>query len=471
VNGGVPHDASPHDASPGAGSSGSGKVPVLLAVTGAPCEAQVLAHLREVGSRVHVVRRCVDLTDLLTHASAGPASVAVVAGSLRRLDVEVVARLAAHGVVVVAVHEEGPDPGGEASAVARLRALGAVGAISASAGPEALARAVLRAAKPPPEHAGTQASPVTRSADFSSFQPPGPREGPPDDPPARPRPAARGKLLAVWGPIGAPGRTSVAITLADELARVGTRTLLADADTYGAAVAQQLGMLDESSGLAAASRLAANGTLDVEGLASCARALGPRLSVLSGLTRPDRWPELRPSALQTVWEVGRALASWVVVDCGFCLEQDEELLYDTVAPRRNGATTATLAAADVVIVVGSGDVVGTARLVRALPEVRALSPRADLRVVVTRVRRAASGSNPEAQVRAALEAHAGVTTLVLVPEDRPAHDAALLAGRTLADVAPGSPARAALIELAHGLSPASAPVQHARRRRAAPATS
>jgi len=38
--------------------------------------------------------------------------------------------------------------------------------------------------------------------------------------------------------------------------------------------------------------------------------------------------------------------TFTVVDCGFSLEQDEELSFDTAAPRRNGATLATLLAAD-----------------------------------------------------------------------------------------------------------------------------
>ena len=56
----------------------------------------------------------------------------------------------------------------------------------------------------------------------------------------------------VWGPTGAPGRTTLAIGLAAELAGSGLPTVLVDADTYGASVAQCLGLLDESSGLATA---------------------------------------------------------------------------------------------------------------------------------------------------------------------------------------------------------------------------
>ena len=52
--------------------------------------------------------------------------------------------------------------------------------------------------------------------------------------------------MAVWGPTGAPGRTTVAVGLATELASRGRGTLLLDADPYGGAVAQHLGVLDQA---------------------------------------------------------------------------------------------------------------------------------------------------------------------------------------------------------------------------------
>ena len=98
----------------------------------------------------------------------------------------------------------------------------------------------------------------------------------------------------------------------------------------------------------------------------------------------------------------------VVVDCGFSLEDDEELSYDTLAPRRNGATLTTLALADEVVVVGGCDPVGLQRLVRGLQElgtVQAPPPT----VCVNRVRSGAVGANPEQRVSEALARFAGVT--------------------------------------------------------------
>jgi len=260
-----------------------------------------------------------------------------------------------------------------------------------------------------------------------------------------------GRLVAVWGPTGAPGRTTVAVGVATELAAAGTPTLLADADVYGGVVAQVLGFLDEAPGLAAAARLANNGQLDVPALAGVAVVAGPDLRVLTGISRADRWPELRPAALEQVWALARSLAAVTVVDLGFCLEQDEELSFDTAAPRRNGATVATLLAADVVLAVGSADPVGMQRLVRGLTGLREAAPGVLPRVVVNRVRRSAVGPDPEAQLAEALERYAGVRDVAFVPDDRDAMDASLLQARALCESSPDSPARRALAGIAAGL--------------------
>jgi MinD-like ATPase involved in chromosome partitioning or flagellar assembly len=239
-------------------------------------------------------------------------------------------------------------------------------------------------------------------------------------------------------------------------------TLLADADVYGGVVAQVLGFLDEAPGLAAAVRLANNGQLDLSALARLAPFAAPDLRVLTGISRADRWIELRPAALTQVWRLARSLAAVVVADLGFCLEQDEELSFDTTAPRRNGATLETLADADTLLVVGAADPVGVQRLVRGLGQLREAVPGAMPRVVVNRVRAGVVGAAPETQLAEALERYAGVRDVVFVPEDRDAVDAALLQARALREVRPDSAARQALAEVAAGLAGRPAP---GRRRR------
>ena len=60
----------------------------------------------------------------------------------------------------------------------------------------------------------------------------------------------------------------------------------------GGVLATAFGLLDESPGLAGACRLAANGRLDAEELTQLCWRVGDRLSVLTGIARADRWPEV-----------------------------------------------------------------------------------------------------------------------------------------------------------------------------------
>nr|BFF18551.1 hypothetical protein GCM10025730_20720 [Promicromonospora thailandica] len=287
----------------------------------------------------------------------------------------------------------------------------------------------------------------------------------------------RGTVVAVWGPPGSPGRTTTAIELAAALAGVGaaparrggllrrsrgTRpsgsvrppgadtVVLADADTYASSVTSRLGLLDDAPGLAAAARAASRGALDVVALAHHSPVVLPGVRVLTGITRASRWPELPAASLDVVFERCRELATWTVVDCGPILETDELITYDTRAPQRNGATLSALQAADVVVVVGGADPVGVQRLVRGLEDLRdAGVPGVAARVVVVnRVRDAVVGRRAGSQVRDALARYAGVDDVHLVPDDPAGLDAALLAGRVLAECAPASPARAAFQDLA-----------------------
>lgn len=423
-------------------------VRVLTAVTGAPWEATLVAALERGAAGVSVVRRCVDVADLLATAATGHARAVLLSADLRRLDRDALARLASARVAVVGV----VSPGDE-DAERRLRQLGINHVVTADAPPVEVAAAVRRAVDAHPAVRTDRAYADPASAgealvslpvgSWSSGVPLGPTNG------VAP---GSGRLVAVWGPTGAPGRTTVAVTLAAELAALGEATLLADADSYGGVVAQVLGLLDEAPGLAAAARAANHGQLDVPGLARHARQVSPHLRVLTGIARADRWPELRPAALEVVWALARSLVSTTVVDCGFSLEQDEELSFDTTAPRRNGATLATLDAADTVLAVGSGDPVGLQRLVRGLADLREAVPGARVRVVVNRMRRGPIGGDAAAQVRQSLARYAGVHELVLLPYDRAACDRALAEGRSLTEVAGDSPLRRSVAALAAELA-------------------
>lgn len=421
-------------------------VPVLAAVTGTTWEATLVAALERTRTDISLVRRCVDLADLLSAAAAGTARAVLLSADLRRLDRDALARLGAARVAVVGLVTPGDEPGEQ-----RLRQLGLVHVLPADVAPSELSAAVTSAVAQLWEDSTSYAEPLT------AF----PRGAQCDDAFPAADDVSVGTLVSVWGPAGAPGRTTVAVGVATELAAAGVPSVLADADVYGGVVHQLLGFLDEAPGLAAAARLANQGQLDLRKLAEIAPFASPDLRVLTGISRAARWPELRPSALAHVWSLCRRLAAVTVVDCGFALEQDEELSFDTAAPRRNGATLLTVEEADIVLVVGSADPVGLQRLVRGLSELHDMAPDVVPRVVLNKVRDTAVGADARRQLRAALERFAGVSDISFVPYDREAMDRAALRGSALCEVAGSSPARVALADLAAAVTGRPAP----RRRR------
>jgi MinD-like ATPase involved in chromosome partitioning or flagellar assembly len=394
---------------------------------------------------VSVVRRCGELAELLAACQSGLARAAVVAAGSEELTASLVDRLSAVGVVVVALTDDPEE-------AARLRTIGVAAeahAVDAAALAARISAVVAQrsgagggsgpdaARGAPSSGANTPAGQVARTSGGHADGLPGP--------------ARRGRIIAVWGPAGAPGRTLVATNIAGELAAEGQSVLLVDADSYGASVAAVLGLLDEAAGLAQACRLADQGLLDADALLRVATTVATKAGtfrVLTGITRADRWTELRAAALTLVLARAREIADVIVVDTGFCLEADEELSFDSGAPRRNAATLRSLELADTVFAVGAADSIGVPRLVRGLAELQSAVPHASPQVVMNKVRAAAVGRSPERQLRAAWERYGPAAALsAFLPSDPAASDAALLSGALLLEAAPESELRRAIANL------------------------
>jgi MinD-like ATPase involved in chromosome partitioning or flagellar assembly len=263
-------------------------------------------------------------------------------------------------------------------------------------------------------------------------------------------PREAGTVIAVWGPAGAPGRSTVATQLAAELAFRSKSVALVDADTYGGTIAPALGMLDESPSFAAACRLASHDALtidELERVASRYASASGSFWVLSGIGRPTRWPELGADRVTATLRVCRQWVDYVVVDTGFNLESDEEITSDLLAPRRNAATLAALRQADHVVAVGAADPIGLSRFLRAHVDLLEAIETAEVSVVINRLRPSAVGSNAQHQVRQTLRRFGGLDDAVFVPLDTVGVDAAVLAGKTLVDAAPRCAVRVALAEL------------------------
>lgn len=434
--------------------------PLTVATTFNPRFDHVTS-IESVRGNVLVTHRCDDLPELMSLGRSGIVDLMLVAG-----DTDGVGRNVLEAVQV---------PGGRSPALAvlsdvssereRLESLG-IAATSPDLDPSKLVawlsdvvrqhresdqgRRSKTVEPAGPEHSGDDAAPWTVEDDAgeSAGTPSTHRDaGQPRQTPST--------VTAVWGPIGSPGRTTVAINLAVELGLAGEDVVLIDADTYGASVAAMLGLLDDSAGIAQACRAAERADITgarLKSLASPIRVAGTRIDVLTGLTRPDRWAELRAASLAQV--LARATDQWshVVVDCGFGLEEDEELSFDVPAPQRNGATLTVLAAADRVLAIGTGDPVGLPRLIKGLDDVeRLVSAEKSVRIdpVINKVSASTSGVGPRAQIRSVWSRYGSQYEVqAFLPHDAKVVSNALFGGQVLAEASPKSSIRIAIAGVA-----------------------
>ena len=371
------------------------RVSVVVAAGGAAWEAGTVAALTEQG--LAVTKRCVDLTDLLATTSAGVARVVVVASRLPGLDADAVRCLHRDevGVLAIATAEDAD----------RVRRLGIAEVLV-----EPDARTTAAAAARLATYA--RPTPAAIDADDADAEP----NAAPDQP--------TGRIVVVWGGAGAPGRTTVASGMAAIRARQGSSTILVDADPYGGAIAQNLGLLDEVSGLLAAARRVNEGTFTPVSFAGCRRTVSPGLEVLTGLPRPDRWVEVRPGVLTQLLETA-ALQGDVFVDVGLGLEGDER------SASRDRLTVEALDVADCLVVVGGAEPIGLARLARGLVDLAGLGFTPD-HVVINRMRDTLGWQQRD--LVGMVTGYAPSVRVSFLRDDRDVVDRSLVAGRAIPEL-------------------------------------
>lgn len=422
---------------------------VLLVASGAAWESTVVGMLAA-RRDVVLLKRCVDVEDLMAAATVGQADAAVVALDAPGLDATAVEHLRRHGVEPIVVVPTGADGDLARVRAARIGVAGLVAEAELSGLPDAIAQQVAQ------QVAQQAADQVTQREGPQSGEPPGEEPGPRgveqrgestpgaalDDPVD-----GRGRVYVVWGPAGAPGRTTVACGIAAGLAARGRDVVLVDADPYGGGIAQQVGILDQTSGLLSAARLAVRGGLG-DGLGRCLREVSPGLAVVTGLPRADRYVEVRAGAVEHLVEVASAQGD-VVVDTGFSLEDDPAADFGT-RPARNSLTLGALGVADEIVVVGAADPVGLARLARGLVELRESTGVPTVRVVVNRNRSTLGWSQRE--ISGMVEGFTRLHGIHFLPEDRAGVDRALVSGRTVIEAGPSALADA-VEDLVDALAP------------------
>lgn len=340
------------------------------------------------GAGCTVVRRCLEAADLLAAAKIEPQAMIVVDVAVPRLGADIIATIE-HATPTRTVGLIDDDAGHD-----RVRALGITRVVDMR---EAGARSELIAmlgSQPEITTADIRASESMSSAHAANA----PHARMPGVHGAEER--VLGRRVAVTGPAGAPGRTTVALGLAEAWAQAGERVCLIDADTVAPSLAVTVGMTEDVSGLLLASRYADQGALDARSLGSACRKLTERLWVLTGIGSPDRWGSARPAALERIWHTCAQHFDRVVIDAGSLLDTPAGDDPFGSGHERDAATVSALRNCDSVIVVARGEPIGTLRLIDQLPAIGKLAGAADVRVVVNRV----GGSRSRTQERSTAKA-------------------------------------------------------------------
>lgn len=377
----------------------SAPVRIVLCAGGAAWEAPLVRELQHRALGVELARRCVDHGELLGVAQRDRPLAAVLSADLPWLDRDLVGELQDVGIVAVAVGPEADR--------ARLERIGVV-----HLGPEVTAESL-----------------ATRLHVIA-----GGRAGDQPAPEVVVDAPRLGRLVAVWGGPGAPGRTTVASELAIGLARAGHEVALIDGDAWAASVAQRFG-LDESPSVTQAARLATDGW--PQPIDQCLQRGPAGCSVLVGLARSELWPEVRERSWRAVLDATRERADVVIVDLAAPIEEDEDLVADRSPYRRNTMTVRALCAADDVLLVSAGDPIGLRRGIVAHRTV------ADVRPEVARCTRVVVNRAPTTPRRlqdcsTQVAEWTGRPPIAFLPTES-AFDRVVWEGRPLHDVAPRSP--------------------------------
>jgi len=261
-----------------------------------------------------------------------------------------------------------------------------------------------------------------------------------------------GHVLCVWGPHGSPGRTTIALGIAAQLASRGQRVLVVDADTQGGTVAPALGLIDKTPGFLASMRRFGRGELDTESLMTLVvpyRGREVEFGVLSGVARKSSSAEAPTEGIQALFGLCREIFDVTVVDVG------SECSGDSVDTAERGGARAVgdvLDMADQVFALCRADPSGVSRFARAYPDLVARGG-ARPHVWLNGVDLSRRAVGEDATIREVLWRFAGIDKATALRWDSSTCRKAAMNAVTVREVSSGSPLVAALAREVDSLMP------------------
>lgn len=182
------------------------------------------------------------------------------------------------------------------------------------------------------------------------------------------------KVVAVTGPHGSTGKSTVAINLALELAAERFEVLLIDADLAGPSLANYFFLEEIPAGLVGAIRLANQNRFDSAQLERLSvRIPKTSVSVLPGIISEQGF-ELSKEVLEAIFSTAKASFDFVIVDLGSLRPSKETF----------NLTQEVVSVSDQVVVVALADPIGIFRLLRTEQYLLSLTEHSTL--VINRLR-------------------------------------------------------------------------------------
>ena len=197
----------------------------------------------------------------------------------------------------------------------------------------------------------------------------------------------KARVIGVWSPHGSPGRTTIAASIAVELAKSGNRVLAIDADSYAPSLQFQFGVDQNHSGIAAVSRAAIQERLtesELNRLALDFEFGKINLKLITGLSMPDRWQEVGFDGIRLIIEEAAKHFDVIVLDVAPPLEQ--QVMHELSLVQRNSMTIAALQIATHIVAICGADVTDVHRFVWEYQQLKSLELDGELHVLVNQLR-------------------------------------------------------------------------------------
>lgn len=250
-------------------------------------------------------------------------------------------------------------------------------------------------------------------------------------------------VIAVHGPPGSTGKSSIALNLAYEFAELGKTALLIDLDTHSPSMAQLMGITEPSVALAGCARLIRQSRFDREHLNRLSVNIKHRRAnfrLLAGLSSPRRWGEISQETVTQLLNLARYEFELVILDLASDIE--DNLTSNTQPISRNSATRAALKASDFAITIVNRSTLSLSRYLNDFSELQEIQPNRLLLL---------NRSESNQKIATTLKALTKESIFATIPDDPTSFELAESEHLPLALARRKSPARNAIAAIAHKL--------------------